>query len=322
MAITVEGANILTRNMLIFGQGSYRLHPYFQPLQQAVQNEQAWESTKIIGKLVGSQFVSAARSLYANSGLKRLFSSKGDLSKEMRDYAHRIDQISASFNAVANPTSTIMGASLKFKERASAKFGDVLSNLFIASASIRQYEKRGANQAELPMARYAIEDSLNKANEALHDVLSKDTYPLTSWLRIPLKIVSFTFGHRHAKPSGKLQDEITKSLSTNGEALGLLTEEVYFPKTAGGPVADLKFAFEGALASQDLEAKLNKADRQSGLKPSEQFEDRIANAISLGALTQEEGNTLLDVYAARMRVVNVDEVEASEYREPKLSWAR
>ncbi|MEC9319531.1 MAG: acyl-CoA dehydrogenase, partial [Pseudomonadota bacterium] len=73
IAITVEGANILTRNMLIFGQGSYRLHPYFQPMQEAVAEEKTMKATWIGLKLVGSQFVSAARSLYANSGLKRLF---------------------------------------------------------------------------------------------------------------------------------------------------------------------------------------------------------------------------------------------------------
>ncbi|MED5423536.1 MAG: acyl-CoA dehydrogenase domain-containing protein, partial [Pseudomonadota bacterium] len=138
IAITVEGANILTRNMLIFGQGSYRLHPYFQPMQEAVAEEKTMKATWIGLKLVGSQFVSAARSLYANSGLKRLFSPKSHLSKEMREYAHRIDQVSASFNAVANPTSSILGAKLKFKERASAKFGDVLSHLYIASSVIRQ----------------------------------------------------------------------------------------------------------------------------------------------------------------------------------------
>ena len=209
IAITVEGANILTRNMLIFGQGSYRLHPYFQPMQEAVAEEKTMKATWIGLKLVGSQFVSAARSLYANSGLKRLFSPKSHLSKEMREYAHRIDQVSASFNAVANPTSSILGAKLKFKERASAKFGDVLSHLYIASSVIRQYEKRGANPAELSLARYAIEDNLHKAHEALTDVLQKDTYPMGGFfgnvVRLKLKVLSGTFGHRHKKPSGKLQ---------------------------------------------------------------------------------------------------------------------
>lgn len=314
VAITVEGANILTRNMLIFGQGSYRLHPYFQPLQQAVENDKAWEATKIIGKLVGSQFVSGIRSIYANSGLKRLFSPKSDLSKEMRSYAHRIDQISASFNAVANPTSTLLGAKLKFKERASAKFGDVLSHLYIASSVIRQYENGGANKAELPLAKYAIEDHLNKANEALHDVLRKDTYPMGPLARLKLKLVSFTFGHRHQKPSGKLEDEITATLTRNGEMLAKLTEEMYFAKEAGGPVANLKTAFEGALASQDLEKKLRKADKKSGLKPNALFEERIANAVELEILTKEEGDNLIKVQEARMAVVNVDECTKEEYR--------
>ena len=318
VAITVEGANILTRNMLIFGQGSYRLHPYFQPMQEAVQNEEPLKATWIAAKLVGSQFVSWGRSVYANTGLKRLFTSKKDLSKEMRAYAHSIDQISASFNAVANPTSSILGAKLKFKERVSAKFGDVLSHLYIASSVIRQYEKRGANPAELPMARYAIEDSLNKANEALHDVLQKDTYPMGGFfgnlLRMKLKVVSGTFGHRHQKPSGKLEDEIARTLSENGEALARLTEEVYISPNGAGPVADLKTAFEGTLAAQGLEKKLSKADRKSGMKHSEQFVDRLANAVSLGELTQDEADRLLDVYEARMRVVNVDEVTKEEYR--------
>ncbi|MGN7503269.1 MAG: acyl-CoA dehydrogenase [Alphaproteobacteria bacterium] len=318
IAITVEGANILTRNMLIFGQGSYRLHPYFQPMQEAVAEEKTMKATWIGLKLVGSQFVSAARSLYANSGLKRLFSPKSHLSKEMREYAHRIDQVSASFNAVANPTSSILGAKLKFKERASAKFGDVLSHLYIASSVIRQYEKRGANPAELSLARYAIEDNLHKAHEALTDVLQKDTYPMGGFfgnvVRLKLKVLSGTFGHRHKKPSGKLQDEITKSLSENGDTLKLLTEEVYFPKESGGPIADLKKAFEGTLAAQDLEKKLNEADRQSGLKQNEQFADRVANAVTLGVLTQDEAKELLEVYEARMRVVNVDEVKKEDYR--------
>ncbi len=313
IAITVEGANVLTRNMLIFGQGSYRLHPYFQPMQQAVQEEKTLKATWIAAKLVASQFVSLGRSVFVNLGLKRLTSPKSNLSKEMREYAHRIDQVSASFNAVANPTSSILGAKLKFAERVSAKFGDTLSHLYIASAVIRQYEQRGANKAELPMVRYAIEDSLNKANEALHDVLQKDTYPLSSFLRIPLKILSGTFGHRHKKPSGRLEDEITKSLSQNGEALSRLTEEMYFAKEAGGPVADLKFAFEGSIAAQGLEEKLHKADKQSGLKPNEQFADRVANAVTLGELSDDEAKSLLAVYEARMRVVNVNEFSFDDY---------
>ena len=304
--------------MLIFGQGSYRLHPYFQPMQQAVAEEKTMKATMIGLKLVGSQFVSAGRSLFVNLGLKRLISPKSHLSPEMRAYAHRIDQVSASFNAVANPTSSILGAKLKFKERASSKFGDVLSHLYIASSVIRQYEKRGANQDELAVARYAIEDNLNKAHEALVDVLQKDTYPIGgvfgTLIRWKLKIVSGTFGHRHKKPSGKLQDEITKTLSQNGDSLKLLTEEMYFPKTAGGPIADLKTAFEGTLAAQDLEKKLLKADRQSGLKQNEQFADRVANAVTLGMLNQDEAKNLIEVYEARMRVINVDEVKKEDYR--------
>ncbi|MED5423295.1 MAG: acyl-CoA dehydrogenase domain-containing protein, partial [Pseudomonadota bacterium] len=167
-------------------------------------------------------------------------------------------------------------------------------------------------------ARYAIEDNLHKAHEALTDVLQKDTYPMGGFfgnvVRLKLKVLSGTFGHRHKKPSGKLQDEITKSLSENGDTLKLLTEEVYFPKESGGPIADLKKAFEGTLAAQDLEKKLNEADRQSGLKQNEQFADRVANAVTLGVLTQDEAKELLEVYEARMRVVNVDEVKKEDYR--------
>ncbi len=169
IGITVEGANILTRSMMIFGQGAIRCHPYVlreiaatrntDPAQAGSEFDDAfWDHVRFV-------LCNAARSLWQGVTGARLVGVPG--ASELRSYTRQLTRLCAGFAFSADVSMLFLGGDLKRREKLSARLGDILSQLYIASTVLKRYEDDGRPRADLPLVKWAMDDCLNRIQDAL-----------------------------------------------------------------------------------------------------------------------------------------------------------
>lgn len=290
IAITVEGANIMTRNLIIFGQGGVRAHPYLlREIEAAAQDDKkkaANDLTRLIFQHVASVIMNTGRSLwFGMSG--GAFSKAPTKTKETRKYYKRINRMCAAFNLTANATFAIVGGGLKRKERISARLGDVLSNIYLASATLKHYETRGAIKDEIPLMKWACDQALFDAENALVDLL--DNYPNKLVAKM-LKAATMPLGRLHKKPSDYATHKAAETILEPGEVRDRLTHGIYKTSDVKEPLGELEDAFHKVMVADELEKKRARALHKGEADPLNDA-DRLV-------IEQAE--------AARQRVIAVD----------------
>lgn len=290
IAITVEGANIMTRNLIIFGQGGVRAHPYLlKEMSAAAQEDKkkaAKDVTKYIVQHVGNVLMNSARSLwFGMSG--GAFSKVPTQTKEAKKYYKRINRMCAAFNFTANTTFAIVGGGLKRKEHISARLGDVLSNIYLASSTLKHFETRGAHKDEVPLMQWACEEALFDAENALSELF--DNYP-NRFIGGFLRRMTMPFGRLHKKPSDRLSHKVAKAVLEPGELRDRVTSGIYVPDDVNEPIGELEDAFKKVIAAEPFEKKLARALHKGEPDP----------------LTAEEHAIIKEADEARLRVITVD----------------
>jgi acyl-CoA dehydrogenase len=306
VSITVEGANILSRNLMIFGQGAIRCHPFvLQEMALAGREdyEQALlEFDDLLLRHVGFAVGNAAGALLHGLTLSRFGNVPGD--NLSRPYFRALNRLAAAFALLADSSMMLLGGELKRRERLSARLGDVLSHLYLASAALKRYHDLGNPEPVQPLLRWALEENLSLAEQALDELLSNFPNRLFGCL---LRIVVFPLGRRHRGPSDELDAEVAAILGRpRGDlALESLLDGCYRPQGANDPIAALQQAvdlLDGAIPAQ---RKLHKA-LKSGLQ-LQPGEHEIDAALRQQQLSAEEAEQLRQAEAARRRVIDVDD---------------
>lgn len=277
VAITVEGANIMTRNLIIYGQGGVRAHPYLLREIQAAAGEDkkqaAKELTSLIAQHVLTTIYHGFRSfVFGFTG--GAMTSTPTKTKETQKYYKRINRLSAVFRTTSDMTYALVGGELKRKEMLSAKMGDVLSNMYLASTTLKHYELRGAHKGEIPLMQWAAEQALYDAEMALKDVL--DNYPNKLAGKF-LKVLTMPVGGWHKKPSDKLTQKAAQTITEPGEVRDRLTHGVYIPQNEAEKIGELEAAFEAATAAYPLEKKLAAAKHKGEANPLTESEQKIVD---------------------------------------------
>lgn len=194
--ITVEGANILSRNLMIFGQGAIRCHPYVLKEMELAQREDkdqaAREFDALLVKHIGFAVGNAASSFLLSLSCGHLGNAPGD--RISRPYFRALNRLAASFALLADFSMMLLGGELKRKERLSARLGDVLSYLYLGSAALKRYHDLGNPDYLHPLLRWAMEENLGKAEAALEDLLNN--FP-SRFFGCALKVLVLPFGRRH-----------------------------------------------------------------------------------------------------------------------------
>jgi acyl-CoA dehydrogenase len=304
VGITVEGANILTRSLIIFGQGAIRCHPYVLKEMEAAR---AGDAGAFGAALAGHVLHVAKNKLRAFlHGLtgSRFVPAPASAAPETRGYYRDLSRLSAAFAWLADVSMLLLGGSLKRRERISARLGDALSMMYLASCALKRYEDEGRPAADLPLLHWAVRDSLHRASEALHLVLSN--YPSRP-LGALMRIVVFPLGRRFAPPSDALGHRVAELLIAPSAARDRLTAGMYLPAgREAGPVALLEAALEATVAAEPLEARVESA-RRAGTISGTDGEALIRVALAAKVLSPEEGARLRDAAALRDEVIRVDE---------------
>ncbi|MDR2013628.1 MAG: acyl-CoA dehydrogenase [Rhodanobacter sp.] len=310
IAITVEGANIMTRSFMIFGQGAIRCHPYvlkeMQALRIADRREQLKTFDAALFGHVGFAISNAVRSLVLGLTFAKIGRVPGDA--YTRRYYRKLNRYAAALALVADTTMLVLGGRLKFKEKLSARLGDVLSNLYIASAMLKRFEDQGRPVADQPLLAWAFHDSTYRMQEALDGVLRNFPLRPVAWL---LRALVFPLGRHEAPPSDRLGHRVAALITTPNEARDRLIGQIYLTPNANNPVGRMQVLLKDVIAAEPVERKFLKIVKSGALKAYD-YDGQLAQAVSTGALSQAECDLLAHVRAAAFEFISVDDFDSAE----------
>ncbi|MGY0615771.1 acyl-CoA dehydrogenase [Vibrio sp. FJH11] len=305
VAITVEGANILTRNLMIFGQGATRCHPYVLKEMEAAANPDAEQGAKEFDDLLFKHIKHATGNTFGALGAALTGSRfiKAEMSGPTKKYYKDITRLSRALAVSADFAMLTLGGDLKRKEMISARLGDGLSFLYMASAALKKYEDEGRQQGDLDFVHYAVQHCLYNAAKSLNE----------AYINFPVKYVGgvlkgllFPFGNHFNKPSDQLSTNIAEAIMTPGAQRDRLTHLCYIGKSEDDNVGLMENAFLAMYAIKPLERKLVKAVKDGKVARKGLLDDRLQQALDAGVLTQEEVNKVKAADKLRYKAIQVD----------------
>jgi len=260
IAITVEGANIMTRTLIIFGQGAIRCHPYVLKLMQAAGDTDHKKGLRDFDRAffghISFVFSNLLRTVVHGVTGGRFLSVPKGAAKELAPYYREANRLSLILALTADVAMATLGGALKRKESITARMGDVLSQLYLISAAFKRYEDEGRNREDLPLLRWAVEDSLGKAYTALREFY--DNYPNRA-VGIGLRAISFPFGVPVRKPSDKIHADIARIMQSDGQARARLVAGAWTPRIEVDSLASLEIAFHAYKEVEAIERRTKDA---------------------------------------------------------------
>jgi len=310
--ITVEGANILTRSMMIFGQGAIRCHPYVLKEMQAARMEDKVKSLEEFDKQlfghIGYSIGNAVRSMMLGLSFARFAAVPSD--RKTAKYYRKLTRYSASLAFASDIAMLTLGGKLKHKERISGRLGDVLSQLYICSAMLKRFEIQGRPAADQPILAWAFHDSINKIQNALGLVV--DNFP-NRGIRMLLSLVIFPLGRHELQPGDRLGHKVSQLLMHPSETRERLTDGIFISDKASNPVGLLELALPRVIATEPLERKLHKA-QQTGKLNTRDPQTQLQMAVEQSIITADEAKELEAVREMVAEIIAVDDFESSYLR--------
>jgi len=303
IGITVEGSNIVTRTLIIFGQGVIRCHPYALKEMEAIQNNDLAAFDQAFWGHIGMTIRNKLRAGLLSLTRGHLVSAP--VSGPTADYYKKLIWASATFSFMADLALVTLSGGLKFKEKLSGQFADVLSWLYLGSCALRKYEAEGRRKEDLPFVHWSLQYALYNIQQAFDQIFSNfpGTLPgavfrsvVAAWSRLnPIG----TF------PSDELGHQVAKALQKPGNPRDGLTEGIYSPKDESEPAAQLERAFLLAHESTPILKKLRKAVKTGQLEKARP-KKLVQKALQAGVIDQSEFDKLVAAEEARNEVIKVD----------------
>ncbi|MEP7042741.1 MAG: acyl-CoA dehydrogenase [Dokdonella sp.] len=308
IGITVEGANILTRTMIVYGQGAIRCHPFVQKEIDAVaKNDLAAFDRAIFGHV--NLFVTRAirAKLLALTGSR--LAGVPRVTDTARYYQH-LSRFSAAFTIVSDTAMGTLGGSLKRREKLSGRLADALAYLYLASAVLKRYHDEPKTRPNYALVRWSVELCLYRVQDALLGVL--DNLPVR-WAAVLLKFAIFPLGARFRPPSDRLGSEVARDILEDREARRNLTADVYIPPADEPGLGALEAALEKAVLALPVETKLRDAVRAGRLDRAPGYMlDELG--VAAGVISGDEYDLLNDAREARDEVIAVDAFDAKVFK--------
>lgn len=321
IGITVEGANILTRNMIIFGQGSVRSHPYLLQEIEAARLENEAEAKAKFSDLMAAHVRHSVENTFRSLifGLTNgHFSGVPQSDKTEAYYFRQINRLSASYATLADNILMLLGDSVKRKERISALLGDALSYLFLAAAVLRHYQANERLEEERPLVEWACQTLLHQAEESMDRLLQN--FPNAAMGAL-LRPVIFPLGRRVKAPSHRLDRKVAKILVSQSPLRDRLTGGIYLPTSEAEPLAKLEKGLGMIIQADVLESTLRQAKKEGRLT-SQSPESLLQEALAQKILNADEFNLMKQVEILRKQVLAVDDFDLHfNFEEKKTAFA-
>ena len=312
ISITVEGANILTRTLIIFGQGVIRCHPYVLKEMHAMGDPDRAKGLLEFDRQMGGHMAfalgTAARALF--HGL-----TGGRFAPAPDGPAHRyyqaVSRYSAGFAITADVALLTLGGGLKRKEKLSGRMADVLSHLYLVSAALKQFEDHGRPAGELPLLRWACETSLLKIEESFDGLFRNLPSRPAAWL---LRRLVLPLGRHQAGPSDRLGHQAAAILLEPSAARDRLTSGIFLPMDGREPLKRMEETLTKVIAAEPVEKKLWAGVAARAIKAGSETQ-MLADGLAAGVITAEEGRTLRAALEGRREAVKVDDFP--QVRQPR-----
>jgi len=305
VAITVEGANIMTRSLMIFGQGAIRCHPYVLKELEAKQNDDLEAFDKAFFGHAGLIMGNAARALTEAFGIGR---ANVPFDSVVAPYAQGVARLSSAFGLCGDAAMTTLGADLKRRELISARLGDVLSNLFMATLVIKSWHETQPVEDERRLVEFALKTLLHRAEVALDDFLKNLPARPVAWV---LRAVTMPLGRRWSKPTDDEVHKLARAISTDTAIRHKLIAPIWTTEVEGGernPVATYNRLLADYDRAEELYRKASKAYAKDEI-PAEALhpEQRFEACLEAGIFSEEDASFMRKFEAEVLEMLTVDD---------------
>lgn len=301
IGITVEGANILTRSMIIFGQGAMRCHPYVLDEIVAAQSNDVNAFDRALFGHLGHIISCIIRSFWL--GLTNGLTSSAPVKDVTRRYYQKLNRLSANLALLSDVAMGVLGGSLKRRERISARLGDILSQLYLASATLKRYEDEGRQEEDLPLVHWGVQDCLYQAEKAIDDLLRNFPHRLIAGL---IRFIVLPWGRVHNPPSDRLDSQLAQLVQLPCATRSRLGRGQYLAPSDHNPAGLMEAALRDIIVAEPIYKRLCK---DMGDRPFTQLDLLAKQAMDEGKITQEEASALIKAEASRLRSINVDDFD-------------
>lgn len=305
ISITVEGANILTRNLIIFGQGAIRCHPYLlrEVAILSAPDTDIVALDKVLMEHIGFFVTNVIRALgYGLTG--GYFIQVGDKSGRIKKLKRQLTRMSTALALLADTSLILLGGSLKRRERISARLGDILSHLYLASSVLKYYHDQKRPNSDMEYVVWSLQYCLYQVQMSIDEVTAN--FPIRFVGKI-LRWIIFPFGAAYAKPNDKLYKQLTASMLTPNELRDRLTQYCYISHQADDLSSRLETALMQIDSIEPLNKKLQKAVQSKMIPAHLTFEEKVHLAQEGNILTAEEARQLNKFEVLRREIVKVNE---------------
>ena len=310
IAITVEGANILTRSLIIFGQGAIRCHPFVLRELQAAQDDNEQRGLEDFDEAlfghIGYALSNAARAFWL--AMTHAKYSAVPMETPTKRYYQNINRYSAAFALVSDFAMLTLGGKLKQKELLSARLGDVFSAMYLASTVLKHFENEGRQPADLPLVEWSVRTLMYQAQEQLHSFLRNFPNRPIAWL---LRALIFPRGRTYSAPSDELSKDIVNLVVNPTRTRDRLCSDVYREPVPGNALGMLQEALELTIAVEPLERRLRDAQK-SGKISADYLPHQVDEASKAGILSAEEADSLRSYHEKVMELIAVDDFAPEE----------
>lgn len=305
IGITVEGANILTRTLIIFGQGAMRCHPF---LLKEIEAAALADTQKGLEQFDGA-FTAHISHIMFNAlrsivhGLTFSVFAPAPATPTAHWYK-KLSRLSAAFALTADAALGLLGGELKRRERLSGRFADVLAEMYLASTVLKRWEDEGRPAEDRALVDYSLALSLHQIEKQLYGILLNFPSPFIGWV---LRRVMFPWGRCMTEPSDKLGHEVATLMLKPSAGFDRLSEGLFLSRNRAEATGALEYAFQLVTDTKDIEAKM-RAARKDGLLHS----DAPEAALLAGIISTAEAQLLIDTAVAVREVIMVDDFSNAE----------
>lgn len=305
ISITVEGANILTRSMIVFGQGALRSHPYLLDEVNAVNESDLEKSANDFDQALFGHIGFVASNIFRSFWLgltnARFMMTPG--SSDTAYYYRQLNRLSACFAVMTDMSLAVLGGNLKRREKISGRLADALSNLYVLSSVIKRFENDGEPAEDKPLFEWAAQDCLYNTQRALDGVLAN--FPISIVGKL-LRLIIFPRGKTYTGASDRLSHKIARILLSKNEARTRLTRGIHSFDKEDDRTGRIEVAFDKTLKASDAERKLKDA-MNIGILQKQPIESLLKQAADLKILNEDETRLISDAVIATRNAIMVDE---------------
>lgn len=308
VCITVEGANILTRTMMIFGQGVIRCHPFvyqeIQTLHHMDEEKALQQFDRLLFKHIGFVMRNKIASFWLGLTNARFAKVPGD--KNTKKYYQSITRLSVVFALLTDYAIMVLGGSLKRRERISGRFADVMSNLYLCSTVLKHFQDQGSPKDDLPLLHWACQRTIFDAQQALWELFRLLPLKPIVW---GLKAIAFPLGKPYAAPGDYLIHQTASILLNDTETRDRLTQGIYINEIEKDATGRIECAFKAVLQAMPAEQKIKQAQKAKQL-PKDLNEAILKQAVDKKIISTKELELYEEAERTRSLAIMVDDFPA------------